>query len=262
MSTAGEFNPKSFAEGRFRRAYMGTYTSPREKAGQKCVVKELKKSYTWKATDWDSTKEIHEESQKLAGGFNKYSRTNYPINFTDISIPKITTQRSPNATPKLNEYVIVEDYIPGEFKKWLNNYGYVSDEVSFALSMPAFAHWSWWYTNGEKMIADLQGVRGDMNYTLTDPVLMSGSADGGRYGCTDMGVEGIILFFYNHKCNSLCDNLPRPTPASLGISQWQWQMLNQQLQQIMDATAYSHEKKLPYDVRARLVQPLRAIASK
>ncbi len=256
MSTT--FSKTSFAEGRFRRAYMGTYTSPREKAGQKCVVKELKESYTWKATDWDSTKEIHEESQKLAGGFNKYSRTNYPIKFTDIDVQQVTKQ-APNATPKLNEYVIVEDYIPGQFKKWVNNYGYVSDEV---LSMPAFAHWSWWYTNGEKMIADLQGVRGFMKYTLTDPVLMSGSADGWRYGCTDMGVEGIILFFYNHKCNTLCDNLPRPTRASLGISQWQWQMLNQQLQQIMDATAYSHEKQLPYDVRVRLVKPLKAIASK
>ena len=139
---------------------MGTYTSPREKRGQKCVVKELKESYTWKATDWDSTKEIHEESQQLADGFNKYSRTNYPIKFTDISIQKVT-QQAANATPKLNEYVIVEDYIPGQFKKWLNNYGYISEEVSFAKSMPAFAHWSWCHTGGEKMIADLQGVRSD-----------------------------------------------------------------------------------------------------
>ena len=259
MSTT--FSKTSFAEGRFRRAYMGTYTSPREKAGQKCVVKELKETYTWKATDWDSTKEIHEESQKLAGGFNKYSRTNYPIKFTDISIQRVT-QQSPNATPKLNEYVIVEDYIPGEFKKWLNNYGYVSGEVSFALSMPAFAHWSWWHTNGEKMIADLQGVRGDMEYTLTDPVLMSGSVDGRRYGCTDTGVEGIAMFFLNHQCNSFCNNLPRPTLASLGIPHWQIQSVTQQLQQIMNATAYSHELKLPYDIRSRLVQPLKAIASR
>ena len=238
---------------------MGTYTSPLEKAGQKCVVKELKESYTWKATDWDSTKEIHEESQKLAEGFNKYSRTNYPIKFTDIDVQQVTSQAR-NATPKLNEYVIVEDYIPGQFKKWCNNYGYISDEVSFAKSMPAFAHWSWWHTDGEKMIADLQGVRFDDGYTLTDPVLMSGSVNGRRYGCTDTGVEGIAMFFLNHKCNDFCSSLPKPTLYSLGIPQSQIRSVTQQLQQIMNATAYSHELKLPFEVRSRLVEPLKTIA--
>ena len=257
MSTT--FSSTSFAEGRFRRAYMGTYTSPREKAGQKCVVKELKESYTWKATDWDSTKEIHEESQKLAGGFNKYSRTNYPIKFTDISVQKVT-QQSADRTPKLNEYVIVEDYIPGHFKKWLNNYGYISDEVSFAKSMPAFAHWSWWHTGGEKMIADLQGVRSDDGYTLTDPVLMSGSVNGRRYGCTDTGVEGIAMFFLHHKCNEFCNSLPKPTLYSLGIPQSQIRWLTKQLQEIFNATAYSHELKLPFQVRSQLVEPLKSIA--
>ena len=256
---ATTFSSTSFAEGRFRRAYMGTHTAPPEKAGKKCVVKELKESYTWKASDWDMTLEIHREAQKLAQAFNQYSQTNYPITFTDVDVQQVTNQGS-TATPKLNEYVIVEDYIPGDFKKWCNNYGYISDEVSFAISMTAFAHWSWWYTNGEKMIADLQGVRSDNGYTLTDPVLMSGSVDGRRYGCTDTGVEGIVMFFLNHKCNDFCKNLPKPTLYSLGIPQFQIWSVTQQLQQIMNATAYSHELKLPYDIRSRLVQPLKTIA--
>ena len=258
---AATFEAKSFAEGRFRRAYMGNYTAPLEKVGQKCVMKELKESYTWKSTDWDSTIEIHREAQTLAQGFNQYSKSDHPIDFTDISVYIITNQGS-NATPKLNEYVIVEDYIPGQFKKWCNNYGYISDEVSFAISMPAFAHWSWWYTNGEKMIADLQGVRFDNGYTLTDPVLMSGSVDGRRYGCTDTGVEGIAMFFLNHKCNQFCSNLPKPSINSLGIPQSQIGAVTQQLQQILNATAYSHELKLPYYIRSCLVEPLKTIASR
>lgn len=258
MST--EFSSTHFAEGRFRRAYMGTYTAPREKAGQKCVVKELKASCTWNYTDWDSTVEIHKEAEKLAGGYNEYSRTNYPIKFTDISVHKVTKAYG-NTRPKLNEYVVVEDYIPGKFTKWLNNYGYVSGEVSFAKSMPAFAHWSWWHTDGEKMIADLQGVRSDDGYTLTDPVLMSGTVNGRTYGCTDTGVEGIAMFFLNHKCNEFCSSLPKPTLYSLGIPHRQIQSVIQQLQQIMNATAYSHELKLPFEIRSRLVQPLKAIAS-
>ena len=257
MST--EFKETSFAEGRFRRAYMGKHTSPPKKAGQKCVVKELKESHTWKATDWDSTLEVHKEAQRLAEGFNKYSRSNYPISFTDVCVQRVTSQDS-NKTPKLNEYVIVEDYIPGEFKKWINNYGYVSPEVSFALSMPAFAHWSWCYTNGDRMIADLQGVRSERGYILTDPVLMSGTVSGKNYGCTDTGVEGIAMFFLNHKCNDFCSNLPKPTLQSLGIPQSQIPIVTQQLQQILNATAYTHELKLPYHIRSHLVQPLKTIA--
>ena len=241
---------------------MGTYTSPPRKAGQRCVVKEHKESYTWKASDWDTSVEIQEKAESLAKEFNKYSNTNYPIHFTEVSIYQVTQRSDPNATPKLNEYVVVEDYIPGQFKKWLNNYGYVSPEVSFAKAMPAFAHWSWWNTNGEKMIADLQGVRSEhpSKYTLTDPVLMSGSVDGGRYGCTDTGVEGIAMFFINHQCNEFCNNLPVPTLQKLGIPQRQVASVTQQLQQIMNATAYSHELKLPYDIRSRLVVPLKTIA--
>ena len=255
------FEEKSFAEGRFRRAYMGTYTAPPNKAGQRCVVKELKESYTWKASDWDTTLEIHKEAEELAKGFNQYSKTNYPIAFTDIFVHRVTGSADSNSTPKLNEYVIVEDYIPGEFKKWCNNYGYVSPEVSFAKGMPAFAHWSWWYTNGEKMIADLQGVRSDSGYTLTDPVLMSGTANGKTYGCTDTGVEGIAMFFMNHKCNEFCNNLPKPTPYNLGIPPAQIGMVTQQLQQIFNATAYTHELKLPFDVRSQMVYPMKAVAS-
>ena len=246
---------------------MGKYTSPLEKAGQKCVVKELKENFTWEASDLDMTLKIHTEAQELAVKFSQYI-IKYPttitksLSFTDIYVLQVIRNPDPNTRPLLNEYVIVEDYIPGEFKKWINNYGFVSKEVSSALYMPAFAHWSWCYTKGERMIADLQGVRSDRGYTLTDPVLMSGTVNGQMYGCTDTGVEGIAMFFFNHKCNELCSNLPTPTFQSLGITQSQIPIVTQQLQQIFNAnTAYSNELKLPLDIRSRLVQPLKTIAA-
>ena len=242
---------------------MGTRTAPPEKAGQKCVVKELKESYTWNASDWDTTLEIHEEAQSLAVEFNNFCQIRGLVNFTDVAVQRVIETATPHKRPKLNEYVIVEDFISGNFKKWLNNYGYVSPEVSYARAMPAFAHWSWWYTRGEKMIADLQGVRSTnptTRYTLTDPVLMSGSVDGRCYGCTDTGVEGIAMFFMNHQCNYLCNNLPKPTLQALGIPRRQIASVTRQLQQIMNATAYTHELKLPYGVRSRLVRPLKTVA--
>ena len=111
------------------------------------------------------------------------------------------------------------------------------------------------------MITDLQGVRSDSGYTLTDPVLMSGTANGKTYGCTDTGVEGIVMFFMNHTCNEFCNNLPKPTPYNLDIPQEQIAMVTQQLQQIINATAYNHELMLPFYLRSCLVQPMKAIAS-
>ena len=254
---------------------MGTYTAPPEKAGRKCVVKELKESYTWNASDWDTTLKIHQQAQSLAFEFNKFinrQRLLINVSFTEIDVQPVINTGNPYKRPKLGEHVIVEDYITGNFEKWLNNYGYVSPRVSSgqAQAMPAFAHWSWWYTRGEMMIADLQGVRYEnaftsmTTYILTDPVLMSGSVDGGCYGCTDTGVEGIAMFFLNHQCNDFCKKIPTPTIQTifqaLGIPQSQIASVTQQLQQIVNATAYSRELKLPPDIRSRLVEPLKTKA--
>ena len=256
MIMEATFNSTSFAEGRFRRAYMGTYTAPLKKAGRKCVVKELKDSYTWKATDWDMTVNIQEKAQDLAEGFNDHANTNRPLQFTEVTVARVTQRSDPNATPKLNEYVTCEDYIPGNYKKWISNYGFISDEST---SLPAFAHWSWIHTKGEIMIADLQGVRNDSSYVLTDPVLLS-ATDGGKYGCTDMGVEGMAMFFLNHKCNQFCNMFPKPSIRSAGVPQAQITAASQLLQQITSSTAYSHELKFPAHIRATLIPAFKAIA--
>lgn len=263
LNTSGVFDNIPFAQGRFRRAYMGTYTAPPEKYGHKCVVKDLKEKYTWNPLDWNTTLAIHREAQGLAAGFNTYINIPGLITFTNAEVQQVSGNPNPHRRPMVNEYVVVADYIPGQFKKWLNNYGYISPEVSEAKAMPAFAHWSWCHTKGEKMIADLQGVRsvnlmGTMSaYTLTDPVLMSCTVDGGHYGCTDTGVEGIAMFFINHQCNELCNNLPKPTAQALGIPQSQIDLVRGQ---IIPNTTYSHEKKLSDDMRKHLVGQFRAIA--
>ena len=251
--SSGVFYSEHFAEGRFRLAYKGEYTAPPEKAGQKCVVKKLKDNYTWSATDWDMTLKLQEEAQKLAKGFNEFSRTDHPIIFTDV-VSWIVTKST--GQPKLNEYVVVEDYIPGTYKKWINNYGYVSDESK---SLPAFAHWSWIHSKGETMIADLQGVRGEKNFVLTDPVLLS-CTHGGKYGCTDMGVEGMAMFFLNHKCNEFCDRLPKPSIRLVGVPQSQLTAGTELLRQISNSTAYSHELKFPVYIREILISTFKAIA--
>ena len=236
---------------------------PREK-GQNCIVKHLKSSYTWEKTDWDTTVKIYKEAEELAEGFNKFSQTTHPIHFTEVVVVKCVYKENPDGPdgPRLDEYCTTEDFLHGTFKKWVNNYGAYTDEtLSTAISMPAFMHWSWYHTKGEKMIADLQGIRDSNGYTLTDPVILSLS---GEYGATDMRVEGMAIFFCLHKCNSFCENLPRPGENELKsqIPNVQFQSCIQLISSIQAATTYTCELRLSVQVRIQLVATFRAIAAR
>lgn len=250
MST--NFSTVHFAEGRFRRAYKGTYTAPPSKCGQMAVVKENKDTYMWNSTDWNTCLKMAEEAQTLADGFNEFSRTTHPLQFTDVTVSKVVKNDNPQSTPKLNEFVVVEDYIPGSFSKWCNNYGYIVDNES-GKYLSAFMHWSWVNSSGQKMISDLQGVckNNPGSFTLTDPAMLS---VGGEYGATDTNVEGIAMFFLHHVCNDFCKSLRKPKVSDfIGvIPQRELSATMQLLQQVGNATTYTHELKFSKEVRHRI----------
>ena len=258
------FQPKHFAEGRFRRAYMGTWTSPVRKMGQRCVVKELKEYVTWEPSDWDTTKMIQEEAQEMAKGFNAFSNTNYPIKFTGVEVLQVLSSGDPEATLRVGESVIVEEYIEGVFKKWCNNYGFISHEAeTTSKSMPAFMHWSWWNNNGQMMIADLQGVKMDNSYLLTDPVILSDSGDN-QYGCTDMGVEGMAMFFTKHRCNPFCQTLPAPRFEDFvrQIPARTLQLCRTAIPATQNCTAFASELKFPRPVKDAVLRTFRNVAAR
>ena len=159
-------------------------------------------------------------------------------------------------------YVIHEDYLPGVFKKWVGNNGFILPESKL---LPAFTHWSWVHTGGEIMVTDLQGVcRPDLqSYLLTDPVILSASA-GGLYGCTDTGIEGMSMFFLNHTCNEFCNFLPKPTlnDVKWAVPQLQINSATLLLQQLPAHTTYSHELKFTLEIRAALIPVFKEIANK
>ena len=255
MEPSGVFEPTPFAEGRFRWAYKGMYTSPPSKVGGNCVVKRNKDSFAWKSTDWDKTIQIYELSRSLADLFSQFCKGVASIRYVDVSVCQVIGQQ-------LNDFVFVEDYIPGEFTKWCNNYGYISPSSEL---MPAFMHWSWVNSGGQQMIADLQGVRTDSQFILTDPVIMSNTVGGGhntvgggQYGCTDTGIEGIAMFFLRHSCNKFCYGLPRPTILDvLTTPNAQFQIAS-----LGTSTAYSHELQIPRDLRERMTVIFPTIATR
>ena len=193
-----ECQSRPFAEGRFREAYLGKYLLPLSKAGQYCVVKRKKSGNTLDPNGWDMCCRIQSEAQALAQGFQQHCQGRqaqslkfvaaYGITFTEVGMAVVDNRPS---RPK--EYVIYEDYLGGSYCKWVNNSGVISPNSEV---LPAFSHWTWVHTKGEKMIADLQGVRMDdkKTYILTDPAILTAS-NGGQLGCADTGIMGMACFF-------------------------------------------------------------------
>ena len=258
ITTIGTFENKPFAEGRFRLAYRGVYLQ----TSQRCVVKRKRDTYVWSPNGWDLSVKIQEAAQALAREFNQFNRSRsiftnqpapYTISFANINKGVVTSGQF------MNEYIIYEDFLDGEYKKWVGNNGFISSENNL---LPAFAHWSWVQTGGERMVADLQGVcRPDLNsYLLTDPVILS---VGQQYGCTDLGIEGMAMFFLKHTCNQYCNFLPRPTlnDVARAVPQLQIDSAILLLQQLQDHTTYSHEQKFSPEIRAALVPAFKRIAT-
>ncbi len=211
------FATASFAEGASRRAYRAMRWKPASKYRQKAVVKEYKAAYAWAQGDWDTAISIYEKTKKLAGKFNTVSKPNRPIRIVDYGVQKVTS-RPDHSTPKLGEYILVEDYLEGDFQKFISNAGWVKSQcMTSCILMPTFAHWTWVHTRGQLMVADLQGVRYDDKYVLTDPCILSVDRN---YGATDLALIGMALFFLTHRCTDICRSLDiarkRPNPMRLG----------------------------------------------
>ncbi len=204
-SAHATFANLSFAAGASRRAFRAMRWKPASKYGRKAVVKEYKDSSSWAQGDWDTAVKTYEKTKELARQFNEGSRTNYPIHIVDCDVQKVSGQPVPNARPKLGEFVMVEDYLEGDFQKFISNTGWVKPQcLTTYVSMPAFAHWTWVRSNGQLMVTDLQGVRYSDNYVLTDPCILSLNRE---YGATDLALIGMALFFRSHKCNDFCRSL-------------------------------------------------------
>ncbi|CAE6969672.1 EEF2K [Symbiodinium natans] len=131
-----------------------------------------------------------------------------------------------------------EQFVSGEFVKLTSNAGFVNREEygGHAVFGSAFSHYTFHYSSGALLVADIQGVcsghrddgrkgrkapnREDENrsWVLSDPQVLT---DGVSYqfGRGDLGLKGMSMFFKSHKCSWLCKmlglkditNIKRPT---------------------------------------------------
>jgi len=102
---------------------------------------------------------------------------------------------------------VIEPRLKGDFHRFVDVVGNYNEEHK---APTAFGHWIWFTTNGNAVVTDIQGVKhANGSYELTDPVAHTMNKIG---GFNDQGQDGIYRYFCAHKCNNLCEKLPRPFP--------------------------------------------------
>ena len=113
---------------------------------------------------------------------------------------------------KENEWLAIEPYITGYYEKFVSNTNKTKKDIGKAI--PAFMHWNWVFTRGEKVVSDVQGVIKNNYYHLTDPAVQSINSE---YGLTDLGAYGILVFLAKHKHNEFCEKLPWPNSQTIDM---------------------------------------------
>lgn len=214
------WNNSSFARGKYRRAYLGMYMAG-PKRGKKCAVKaHIRTSKTKNKVDvadlysLSDDIEISQICADFAAQFNEIPRVKDLKKDKKVFfvVPELFTvgQTARFSNVKAKQKVSVEDYIEGMYEKFISNNG----TLLFNGTLGSFCHFTYHKSQGKLLVVDLQGVRLDDSYELTDPAIHS--QEGGRYGDLDLGQIGIEAFFATHKCTGLCQSFVKPSRIRYG----------------------------------------------
>ncbi|XP_074022455.1 transient receptor potential cation channel subfamily M member 6 [Numenius arquata] len=183
------------------------------KLGQVFIVKSFLPEVvqTWQKIFHDGTvlhlclREIQQQraAQKLIYTFNQIKPHAIPYTPRFLEVFLIYCHSA-------NQWLTIEKYMTGEFRKYNNNNG---DEITpsslLEELMLAFSHWTYVYTRGELLVLDLQGV----GENLTDPsVIKPEDKKSGKmvFGPANLGEGAIRNFITKHRCNSCCRRLKLP----------------------------------------------------
>jgi hypothetical protein len=206
------FNP--FAKGSLRFAFYGQFSSdefPLIEVVFKEFISTNPKSNT--LTVYKQHLEIQVIAQFLAEQFNieqsRIFRNSIPIVFADANLVQQKIDKS-----KIYQ---VERRMHQEWCKWNNNSGGVC-LTEYSTLLQAFSHWTYHVTAGRLMVVDLQGVKAERAYLLTDPALHCDDLLRFKETRTNLGIKGMREFLRSHICSEICSNLGLPLPDIQPVS--------------------------------------------
>lgn len=107
------------------------------------------------------------------------------------------------------DFVTVEEFIDGEFKKYLNNNGKVpkaieDDDVN-ALKAQCLAHFSYAQSEGKLLLLDIQGSEEDLyDPEISSADLFDDTKKAILYCAGNLSTVAITTFTNEHKCNKYC----------------------------------------------------------
>ena len=223
--------PKS--EGAFRYCYSGIIKDSDDDPltnsyfpNGKCVVKVFKKKVAHYKTDLNEDFKNSIYADKVSKIFNSlYREKLYELKFIipfAASLHKyaafklffIIPIKDDDSQKKIkeDEWLAVEPDIGGYYEKFVSNTHWKNSNLGKAI--PAFMHWNWVESKGEKVVSDIQGVEKDYYYQLTDPAVQSINRE---YGTTDLGAFGILVFLAKHEHNEYCKDLPWPSMKDITL---------------------------------------------
>jgi len=206
--------PNPFAKGSLRFAFYGQFSND-DSSFVDVVFKEFVSSDP-KAntlTVYREHLEIQAIAQFLAELFNteqqRLFRNFIPIVYADADL----VQQIENPS-KIYQ---VERRMHQKWRKWNNNSGGVSLS-EYSTILQAFSHWTYHITSGRLMVVDLQGVKVDRAYLLTDPAVHCDDLLRFRETRTNLGVKGMQQFFRTHVCSDVCSQLTLPSTMAISKS--------------------------------------------
>ena len=107
------------------------------------------------------------------------------------------------------KYYNIEVLLPSyqeNFRKQNNNWCYVNEEY-FSNLLDAFSHWTYVIIEGCLIVVDLQGIKENNQFILSNPSIHCIEP---KFGRTNIGETGIKQFFKTHRCGSVCEVMKLP----------------------------------------------------
>ena len=192
-------------KGTGKTAYYARYCNGSDETrNDRAVVKFYNDGFVFEDDFWSREIEAHKKASKLAMAWNECELANATISVIIPQQGQLEEGAQEPTDRKSGEYVLVEDYLP-EFQKFNSN---TKTCAGFGhLSIQAFSHWTYHYTEGKYLFCDCQGMfdKEKKEYILTDPVIVSDTEIWSTsYGPCDGGADMMVTWFKNHKCNRYC----------------------------------------------------------
>jgi len=141
------------------------------------------------------------EFNSLLGGGGGGGGEAHSIDFAAAACFK--SRPSSSSSGAADTCISLEPFLAGTYVKYNGNAGYVGgrpDDDPIHQAAQAFSHFTFERSRGQFLVCDLQGV----GEAMTDPVIHTADVNRFKLSRTNLGLEGMKLFFSSHECNDLC----------------------------------------------------------